>query len=519
MRIIEAIDMMSSAYLERVIKSFTKEYPKKDENGYRDEIINNVETLKDDLAVENRFNEAFIQTGNPYSNKILAQFILKALLAKEDNCATENEIIAFTEAEEKKVIESASGSEVLKHLPQNSETIFTAVLDAALDDSSISKDEMSLLIKLREKLQINDRDQQIILAKLKHFPKQDNAPHTFSEITKSINDLQKCGLIFYCNQPGNGQDKFLVIPEEISPALKKLMGIELMEDKFALLLANLTMEQLKVIVKSKNLMTSGAKDVLIERTITAGIKPSQALNLLSIGELQDLALKCKGLKKSGTKPNKIAEIISFYDNLITRDTTSVSEDPNETFYQYFEQLAARDEKNLLNLNIISKAKDIDNAFEYATRFMFEHKFGHTLLHQTDSDHCDGCIEFLNNGELFMWDNKSLMQGSSYTFPDPHLTQFKRYIKDARDRNNKKVRCFLIITSEVAEDAELNAYKLKMDSGADTDISIIVASDLVEIAENWKKSAKDASAPFNLEIFNYTGILDRETLKKRMKIFN
>lgn len=519
MRIIEAIDMMSSSYLERIIKSFTKEYPKKDENGYREEIINNVDALKDEQAVESRFNEAFIQTGDPYSNKILAQFVIKALLSKEENCASENDVISFTQAEEQKVIENASSPEVLKHLPPNSETIFTAVLDAALDDSSISKDEMSLLMKLREKLHINDRDQQIILAKLKHFPKQDNVPHSLSEISKSINDLQKCGLIFYCNQPGSGQEKFLVIPEEIAPALKKLLAIELMEDKFALMLSNLTIEQLKVIVKSKNLMTSGAKDTLIERTITAGIKPSEALNLLSIGELQDLALKCKGLKKSGTKPNKIIEIISFFDNLITRDTSSVSENPHETFYQYFEQLASRDEKNLLNLNIINKAKDIDNAFEYATRFMFEQKFGHSLLHQSDSDHSDGCIEFPNNGELFMWDNKSLMQGSSYTFPDPHLTQFKRYIKDARDRSNKKVRCFLVITSDVHEDAELNAYKLKMDSGADTDIAIIAASDLMEIAENWKKNAKDPSVPFNLEIFNYTGILDRETLKKRMKIFN
>lgn len=518
MRIIEAIDLMSSSYLERVIKSFTKEYPKKDESGYREEIKNNIDALKDETAVEERFNAAFIQTGEPYSNKILAQFILKSLLAKEDYCATENEIIEFTEREEKKVVKDAANPEALRHLPPNSETIFTAVLDAALDDSSISRDEMGLLKKLRQKLHINERDQQIILARLKHFPKTDNQPHSLSEVKNSLNELQKCGLVFYCNQTTGSQEKFLVIPEEIAPALKKLMGIELMEDKFALLLGNLTMDQLKTVVKSKNLMTSGPKDSLIDRIITAGIKPSEALNLLSIGELQDLATKCKGLKKSGSKPNKIEEIIGFFDNLILRDSAQQSDDSREVYYNYFEQLASRDERNLLSLNIIKKGKDVDNAFEYATQFMFEKRFDHSLQHQSDSDHCDGCIEFPNNGELFMWDNKSLMQGSSYTFPDPHLTQFKRYIKDARDRNNKKVRCFLVITSEVDENAEMNAYKLKQDSGADTDIAIIAASDLKEMAENWKKSAKDVSKPFNLEIFNYTGILDRETLKKRMKIF-
>lgn len=518
MRIIEAIDMMSSSYLERVIKSFTKEYPKKDENGYREEIKNNIEALKNEQAVEERFNGTFIQTGEPYSNKILAQFILKSLLAREEYCSTENDIIEFTEKEEKKVIESASSPEALKHLPPNSETIFTAVLAAALDDGSISKDEMGLLKKLRQNLQINERDQQIILARQKHFPKTDNQPHSLSEIKNSLNELQKCGLVFYCNQTTGNQEKFLVIPEEIAPALKKLMGIELMEDKFALLLGNLTMDQLKTVIRSKNLMTSGTKDTLIERTITAGIKPAESLNLLTIGELQDLALKCKGLKKSGPKPTKIEEIIGFFDNLIIRDSSQESDDSREVFYKYFEQLAFRDERNLLSLNIIKKGKDVDNAFEHATQFMFEMKFDHSLQHQSDSDHCDGCIEFPNNGELLMWDNKSLMQGSSYAFPDPHLTQFKRYIKDARDRNNKKVRCFLVITSEVANNAIDNAYKLKQDSGSATDIAIIAASDLKEMAENWKKNAKDPSKPFNLEVFNFTGILDRETLKKRMKIF-
>lgn len=508
---------MSSSYLERVIKSFTKEYPKKGEEGYREEIKSNIETLKDSKHVKERFQETFIQTGDPYSNKVLAAFTLKALLSKEEYCANENEIIDFVQEEEKKVLENANKADTLKHLPGNSEAIFTAVLEAALEDDSISKDEMALLKRLREKLQINERDQYIILAKLNHFPNSKREPHTLGEIKNSLNELQKCGLIFYCNQTTNGQEKFFVIPEEIAPALKSLLEIELMEDKMALLLNNLTIEQLKAIVKSNNLMTSGSKDTLVERAITAGIKPSEALDLLSIVELQDLAAKCKGLKKSGSKKNKIDEIIGFFDHLITRDGSKQSEDPNETFYKYFEQLASRDERNLLALNIISKGKDVDNAFEYATQFMFGNRFGHELVHQNGTDHCDGCIEF-SNGELFMWDNKSLMQDSSYAFPDKHLTQFKRYIKDARDRHAKQVRCFLIITSDVDETAEVNTYRLKHDSGADTDIAIIGASDLKEIAENWKVNAKDSTKSFNLEVFNYTGILDRETLKKRMKIF-
>lgn len=517
MRIIEAIDMMSSSFLEKVIKSFTVEYPRKDEEAYREEIKNNVETLKNAGDVLQRFQGTFIQSGEPYSNKILATFTLKALLSKEEYCATENDVIDYVQQEETNLLEGSKNQDALKHLPENSETIFKAVLEAALEDNSISKDEMALLRKLRQKLEINEKDQQIILAHLQHFPNSKNQPHSIREVKSSLNELQKCGLIFYCNQPENGQDKFYVIPEELAPALKKLLDIELMEDKYTLLLNTLTIEQLKRVVKSKNLMVSGSKENLIERAITAGVKPSQALDLLSIVELQELSVKCKGLKKSGSKTSKIEDLIAYYDNLITKGTSRESEDPKEVFYHYFEQLASRDEKNLLSLEVISKGKDVDNAFEYGTEYMFQQKFGHSLVQQPDSDHCDGCVEFAN-GELFMWDNKSLMQGSSYKFPDQHLTQFKRYIKDARDRNGKQVRCFLIITSEVDEASVDNAYKLKHDSGADTDVAVVSASDLKEIAENWKKIAKDPELPFNLEIFNYTGILDRETLKRRMKIF-
>lgn len=517
MRVIEAIDMMSSSYLERVIKSFTKEYPRKDEDGYRDEIKTNIETLKSFDHVETRFQETFIQSGNPYSLKVLASLTIQALLSKDDYLATENEIIEFVKNEELKVLKKASDSSSLKHLPQNSETIFKAVLEVALEDQSISRDEMALIRRLRQKLRINEKDQYLILARLGHFPKSQNETHSLSEIKSSLNELQKCGLIFYCNQTPPNQEKFFVIPEEIVPSLKKLLNIELMESKYDLLLQNFNTDQLKRALKSQNLMVSGAKDELTERIVSAGIKPSTALNLLGINELQELASRCKGLKKSGTKQNKVDEIIGFFDNLITKDNSRESDDPYEDYYKYYEQLASRDEKNLLSLDIISKGKDVDNAFEYATQYLFTHKFGHDLIRQDGSDHCDGCIEF-PNGELFMWDNKSLMQGSSYQFPEKHLSQFKRYIKDARDRQNKQVRCFLIISSEIGEASIDNAYKLKHDSGADTDVAVISANDLKEVAENWRKSAKDPGKSFNLEVFNYTGILDRETLKRRIKIF-
>ncbi|MDZ7845347.1 MAG: SAP domain-containing protein [Owenweeksia sp.] len=268
-------------------------------------LISNIEVLKDSTHVNERFQGTFIQTGEPYSNKILAAYTLQALLSKADYRATENEIIDFVQREESKILDGSKDPDILKHLPDNSETIFKSVLEVALEDDSICRDEMALLKKLRSKLHINEKDQYIILARLNHFPNSKNEPHGLSEIKNSLSELQKCGLVFYCNQPQGTDEKFFVIPEEIAQAVKSLLGIELMEEKFALLLNNFNMEQLRTVAKHNNLPSSGTKDILIERVITAGIKPSEALDLLSVIELQDLALKCKGLKKAVPSSGKI----------------------------------------------------------------------------------------------------------------------------------------------------------------------------------------------------------------------
>lgn len=38
MKILEAAEYMSSMYLERIVKSFLKDFPKRDEQGYKNEL-------------------------------------------------------------------------------------------------------------------------------------------------------------------------------------------------------------------------------------------------------------------------------------------------------------------------------------------------------------------------------------------------------------------------------------------------------------------------------------------------
>lgn len=59
-------------------------------------------------------------------------------------------------------------------------------------------------------------------------------------------------------------------------------------------------------------------------------------------------------------------------------------------------------------------------------------------------------------------------------------------------------------------------RLKVESGTDTDVALITAEDLVWTAENW--SSRSSEDSFNLDVLNMTGILSRQVLEQRMKLF-
>lgn len=99
----------------------------------------------------------------------------------------------------------------------------------------------------------------------------------------------------------------------------------------------------------------------------------------------------------------------------------------------------------------------------------------------------------------------------YVFPDSQYSQVKLYIVNASQR----VSCFLIIAPEIDGNCLTNAYKLKNESKSDTDIALISASNLKWTAENWQKYASKAKV-FDLEVLNFTDILDKQTLEQRMK---
>jgi hypothetical protein len=504
MKVTEAVDHMTALYLRRIIDSFTKDFPKPEEERAREIIVQNVDELTDLERIERKLTDSSL----PYSIRILEQNILEALLDQPDRMATEEAIVQHVISLEEEILGEAEAPHSLQYEDESSLETLRAVLDVAVEDDEVTRDELSLIHRLRRNLGIQERSKQILLAQLGHFPRAGNEIHTPSELSDVLADLQKQGVVFYCNRLDGG---VFLIPEEIVPGVKKALGIEMSEKPWRLLLSNLTMSYLSTILQAHGLPKypgEQRKADQIQWIIHAGIQPSEALAVLTSSELYDVLDGLAGANVSGTKAERIQRIIDYFVNLVIKDVPEEAS-PAENYYEYLVELAHRDRESLLANEIISKDREMDSAFEEGTRFLFEEKLGLELLSMAGSDHADGALEF-TNGDLLLWDTKS--KEDVYRFPRSHVRQFKRYIRDS----GRRVSVFLSIVPDVAKGAESNAELLKAESGHDTDVALIAAEDLKWMAEEWNEHSSESK--FNPEVFNSTGELSRGKLEQRMKLF-
>ncbi|MCF8309559.1 MAG: hypothetical protein K9I68_11175 [Bacteroidales bacterium] len=510
MKIEDIIDKMSKSYLDRIVKGYAP-ILEKDEEGYRKQIRDNIDDFfSDKEKIRERLSNYIKSSKKPHQTSLLLTFVLKTLIASHQYSLKYEDLVDKVVKAETEIINNSEKKEYFKHLDKKSLEIFETILSAAFEDNYISEDELYLIRKVRKTIGFQENDQYLLQAKLKSFPKDNNTPHTHNEINQCIIDLQKYGIVFYCNRLED-EDHLCVIPEELVDGVKSFLGIDLTAEKYRLLLKNLSKEELQDILESINIKFYDKKENIIDRLVVTGITASEALDVLTTNRLSEICKKLN-IKTSGSKNDKINRIIKYYDGLINVEVED-TEDKRKVYYDFFEQLAKRDLQNLLGKNIIKQERDIDLAFEEATKYIFEEKLNYKVIDQEGTEHSDGCLKF-QNGDLLLWDNKSL-NDEKYTFPNSHLKQFKRYIRDVSNKGGR-VSCFLIIVPDFEESAKDNALKLKYESGSDTDISIISAENLKMIAEEWTKN-KDKNE-FNLQVFNTTGLLTREETKNRMKLF-
>jgi hypothetical protein len=501
MKLAEAVQYMTKAYLHRVIDSFTKDISKPDEDRSREIIVRNDEELTDPERIR-----TVLSRDGLFSDQLLEAYILEALINRPDHRATEEDLIGEVRALEEQVLAEAASPDALRYFDPKAIDVFQAVLEVALEDEQISAEELNLIRRLREKLGLHEKTKRILLARLDHFPRRGNVLHSPSDFRDLLIDLQRRGVVFYCNKLDGG---CYVVPEEIVVGVRSALGIEMTRVGWEKLLEHLTGAQLATILEHAGLPKSGKKMELQERVRAAGLSPRKSLETLSNEDLYAVLDALPGAKVSGSKAQRVERVVDYFDRMVFRDVPSEAP-PGELYFRYLVELARRDREILLANRVIRKDREMEAAFEEGTRYLFAEKLGLELLPMEASDHCDGAFAIGRRGDILMWDNKS--KETVYSLPPSHLRQFKRYIRDSPIR----VACFLIIAPEVDPAAAQAAARLKIESGTDTDVALIAAEDLVWVAEQWLSRGNGHA--FNPEVFNITGILDRKTLEGRMRLF-
>jgi hypothetical protein len=358
MKVAEAVEHMTALYLRRIVDSFTKDFPKPEEERAREIIVQNVDELTDSGRIQRRL----APNGRRYSTRVLHQNILEAVLNSPERQASEEQIVEAVTAREKEILREAEGSEALQYEDDSALETMRDVLEVAVEDDRISKDELRLVDRLRRKLDVQERSKQVLLAQVDHFPQPGNEIHTPTELSDALSDLQKLGVLFYCNRLDGG---LYVIPEELVDGVKQALGIEMSEKPLRLLLSHLTVDHLRTVLQANGLPGrpgDGRKEDQIQWIMHAGIRPSEALDALTYSELYDVLSDLPGATVSGSKTEKIQRLIDYFVNLVIKEVPEEAS-PAETYYEYLVELARRDRGSLLANDVISKDRDMDAAFD------------------------------------------------------------------------------------------------------------------------------------------------------------
>jgi len=388
--------------------------------------------------------------------------------------------------------------------------LYNFVLRVAWENEDTkSPDEVNLLRKLRERLQITESDHRLLESKLGKYPKPSNQLHTRSEFNDARRSLLGLGLLFNVRQE-DGVD-LDVIPEELAAVLRSILGLELRNECYQQLMdykplrgkAHLTD------VLSRSEIQFARNDTipkLVDRVLRY-VQPSKAVASVSprYGLNSDqLSTWCRhlGISPTGTVEEKVGRIIGQFDQLRPRMVVEVDE--RAIWYDFFEELARRDHESLRAQHLIDKDLEIESKFEDATSYLFDNLLHHTPLLQRGSNHADGLLSLQSN--YLMWDNKS--KESPVNLKD-HISQFDGYMNQA----DKPVPVFLVIGPEFTDDSEAEAVRYHA-RHFDRNIVLITAKELKNLATEWSSERnKSRDESFNLGLIAATGRFNRGSLGK------
>lgn len=447
---------------------------------------------------------------NPAVRIIAPVFLKGCLLDRDDymsSCkATEEAVLSY----EQSIIDESNNFDY-KAMSKDY-ALFKFMLDKAWErGDDISVDEKNLIDEVRKYLNITSREQNILQAKASRYPTKGNVLHTRSDIDCVRKVLQSAGLIFYIKNSDNIACD--VIPEEIAVCLRKYYDIEIKSYGYEQLLehvAKITKKQylIDIIRKYNENPSTATVDLpnnptipLLKEIILKTIKPSNLIGGFSPRDgldVVDLQKWCAelGVLVSGSKATLISRILEYYDGL--REISVSTDDEREVFYNVYHELACRDYASLREKGVITKDLECEHYFEKATNYLFEKMLKNKPLILVGNEHADGKLSY--NDKYVLWDNKS--KESDVSLKD-HMLQFDGYIRNS----DKPVAVFMVIAPSFTDSSVKECVKYSLVN--DTQILLITADELKEVADTWHKTHPDES--FNLGFFKQNGRFDKSML--------
>ena len=501
-----------------------------------DECINNVSTFLDLKRFANEYvidyrhltfdelKEAVIKTAPQYSNeenirkvikffelnpdrniRILFYILVRNVLLNcddftENQRLSEDKVISY----EQDIVDLANEFSLNDEI-ENIE-FFKYIVEAAWDENNdVSVDEQNLINKIKSKLKISEKYNQILEAQIGKFPKIGNILHSKEEIYSIRRLLQSKGLLIAVRDSNNID--YDVIPKEIAVIIRKIFNIDIKESSYANLLESKYVKNKAYlidvlskagIIASKYSNLTDLKE-LVMKNITAheligGFSANGGLDKTTISDW----CSSLGLISYGTKPELINRIVSYYDDI--KQIQCVEEDEREKYYHYYCDLASRNLHQLRQQGVINKDLECEHKFESATNYIFEKIFKIKPLIMSGTEHPDGILSF--NDKLIMWDNKS--KESPVSLAD-HIKQFDRYIKNS----TKSVSVFIVIGPSFTEDSQKECAKYAMTN--DTIILLITANELKSLADKWISIHGKDSEMLPLGIFKQNGRFNPDLL--------
>ncbi|TET67408.1 MAG: hypothetical protein E3J56_12885, partial [Candidatus Aminicenantes bacterium] len=181
------------------------------------------------------------------------------------------------------MIEEAKSGEALKEDKQYD--LYAKMLKTAWDyQEDLLPPEANLLSALREYLNITRSEHRLLEARLEVFK------FSQTSFNREIEHFAREGIIFT-------HEANYIIPEEIVERIKATWGIELDPEPYRRLLNYMTSSQLYLAMGRLELTKGGSQEARINRVLEKGVKPSDLLDTLTVGDLLSIARRSKCPRK------------------------------------------------------------------------------------------------------------------------------------------------------------------------------------------------------------------------------